>query len=396
MMRKSFLLTICMAAVAYLALPMPGLSSSLPQRIDKARNQIAGKRHQEGILTTQISAYQLRIRGLQGEINGLQQRQDKVQVQLNAKQAQLDDVRNRLQTTQDRLARLRAKLEQSKQVLAARLVALYKEDAPDMVTVVLEADGFADLLDRADFVSRISEQDNKIVTRVRDLTSEVDKQAKELAALEAEVADATDQIRAKRDEIASAKGTIVSRQNDLVAARDKRDGALRTIRAARSDLEGHLHTLESKQAEIEAKLRAAQTGVTPGPAGPIKRGSGGFIWPVNGPIVSPFGMRWGRLHAGVDIAVPTGTSVRASAAGTVAFTQPEASSGGYGNYTCINHGGGISTCYAHQERFLVSAGQHVSQGQVIGISDCTGHCFGPHVHFEVRVNGAPVDPLGYL
>jgi peptidoglycan DL-endopeptidase CwlO len=80
----------------------------------------------------------------------------------------------------------------------------------------------------------------------------------------------------------------------------------------------------------------------------------------------------------------------------VAFTQPEASSGGYGNYTCINHGGGISTCYAHQSRFGTTAGAHVSQGQVIGSSGCTGHCFGPHVHFEVRVNGTPVDPLGYL
>ena len=133
-----------------------------------------------------------------------------------------------------------------------------------------------------------------------------------------------------------------------------------------------------------------------GPAGPIKRGSGNFIWPVNGPIVSGFGMRWGRLHAGVDIAVPNGTPIRAAAAGTVAFTQSEGASGGYGNYTCVQHGGGISTCYAHQTSFSTSAGAHVSQGQVIGISGCTGHCLGPHVHFEVRVNGAPTDPLGYL
>jgi murein DD-endopeptidase MepM/ murein hydrolase activator NlpD len=395
-MRKSFFLPILLAAVAYLALPMPGLSSSLDQRIGKARDQIAGKKRQEGVLTTEITAFQVRIRSLQGEINGLQQRQDKVQVELNAKQAQLASVRDRLQQTRDRLAKLQARLAESKQVLSARLVALYKDDAPDMVTVVLEANGFADLLDRADFVQRISEQDNKIVTRVRDLTNQVNKQAKDLAALEAEVSDATNQILAKRNEIAAAKGTIVSRQSDLVAARTKRDSALSTIRASRSDLEGHLHSLEGKQAQIEARLRAAQTGVSPGPAGPIKRGSGGFIWPVNGPVVSPFGMRWGRLHAGVDIAVPSGTPIRASAAGTVAFTQPEASSGGYGNYTCINHGGGISTCYAHQASFAVSAGQHVSQGQVIGISDCTGHCLGPHVHFEVRVNGVPTDPLGYL
>ena len=166
--------------------------------------------------------------------------------------------------------------------------------------------------------------------------------------------------------------------------------------SARGQLEGHLHQLEGHQAQIEARLRAASTGVTIGPAGPIRHGAGSFIWPVNGPIVSPFGMRWGRLHAGVDIAVGTGTPIRAAAGGTVAFTQPEASSGGYGNYTCIAHGGGISTCYAHQSSFGVSGGQQVSQGQVIGTVGCTGHCFGPHLHFEVRVNGAPVDPLGYL
>jgi murein DD-endopeptidase MepM/ murein hydrolase activator NlpD len=396
-MRKSFFLPILLAAAAYLALPMPGLSSSLPQQIDKTRQQVQGKRRQEGVLTTQITAFQVRIRSLQGEINGLQQRQDKVQVQLNAKQAELTSIRDRLQRAQDRLAKLRARLAESKTLLAARLVALYKQDNPDMVTVVLEADGFGDLLDRADFIQRISDQDNRIVTRVRDLTAQVNKQAKDLGALEAEATIATNRILSQRNEIASAKGAIVARQSDLVAARNKRDGALSSIRASREDLEGHLHSLEGKQAQIEARLRAAQTGVSaPGPAGPIKRGSGNFIWPVNGPIVSPFGMRWGRLHAGVDIAVPTGTSIRAAAAGTVAFTQPEASSGGYGNYTCIAHGGGISTCYAHQSSFGVSAGQHVSQGQVIGVSGCTGHCLGPHVHFEVRVNGVPVDPLGYL
>ena len=104
-------------------------------------------------------------------------------------------------------------------------------------------------------------------------------------------------------------------------------------------------------------------------------------------------MRWGRLHAGVDIAVPTGTPIRAAASGTVAIA---GWIGGYGNYTCIQHGGGIATCYGHQSSIGVSVGQHVSQGQVIGAVGCTGHCFGPHVHFEVRVNGTPVDPMGYL
>src|SRR3954467_15673624 len=388
LMRKSFLLPLLLTAAAYLMLPMPGLSASLQQKIGATQNKIAGKKRQEGVLTTQVTSYNLRIRSLQGEINGLQQRQDRVQGELNTKQAELDSIRNRLQIAQDRLTRLRARLKTAQRVLAARLVALYKDDEPDMVTVVLESNGFADLLDRADFLSRISSQDKRIITTVRDLKAQVTTQVHNLTGLERQAAAAANAIRVKRDEIASAKGTIVSRQSDLVAARDKRAGALRQIRSARHDLEGQLNKLQAKQ------VQALSAGV-PG-AGPIRKGSGNFIWPINGPVSSGFGMRWGRLHAGVDIVAGTGTPIRAAAAGTVAFTQPEASSGGYGNYTCINHGGGISTCYAHQSRFGTSAGAHVSQGQVIGYVGCTGHCFGDHLHFEVRVNGAPTDPLGWL
>jgi murein DD-endopeptidase MepM/ murein hydrolase activator NlpD len=138
----------------------------------------------------------------------------------------------------------------------------------------------------------------------------------------------------------------------------------------------------------------------PLPLGAIKPGSGSMIWPVDGPIASGFGPRTieghYEYHPGIDIAVPEGTPIRAALTGTVAFTESEAESGGYGNYTCIDHGGGLSTCYAHQSAFAVSPGQQVQQGEVIGYSGCTGYCLGPHVHFEVRINGEVVDPLGYL
>jgi murein DD-endopeptidase MepM/ murein hydrolase activator NlpD len=391
-MRKSFFLPLLLTAAAYLVLPMPGLSSSLQQKIGSTQQRIAGKQRQEGVLTTQITAYNVRIRSLQGEISGLQQRQDTVQVQLNAKQAELDSVRNRLQLAQDRLTRLRARLVVAQRVLAARLIALYKDDQPDMVTVVLESNGFADLLDRANFLSRISSQDHHIITTVRDLKAQVTGQVRQLTGLERQAVLAANSIRVKRDEIAAAKGAIVSRQSDLVGARNQRAGVLGQVRSAHRQLEGDLHALQAKQAQA----LSAQAGIPIGAAGPIRKGSGNFIWPVNGPISSGFGMRWGRLHAGVDIVAGTGTPIRAAGSGVVAFTQPEASSGGYGNYTCINHGGGISTCYAHQSQFGTSAGARVSQGQVIGYVGNTGHSFGSHLHFEVRINGAPVDPMGYL
>ena len=392
-MRKPFLLTVTAALGLYLALPLPGLSSSLDSRIGKARDRVAGKKRQEGVLTTELSRYSARIQVLRGDIGELQQRQDHVQVSLDAKQAELTRISDRRQVVLDRLTRLRAKLAAGRALLARRLVALYKDDQPDMVTVVLESHGFTDLLDRADFIQRISDQNETIVTRVRGLSHEVGMAEKRLHGLEVEATNARDAILSKRNEIAGAKRTLVSRQSDLVAAKTVRARALARVRSSRHELEGHLHVLERKQQAIIAKLQGSSGSVS---GGPIRRGSGQFIWPVNGPVVSGFGMRWGRMHTGIDIGVGTGTPIRAAAAGTVALMQGEGASGGYGNFTCVQHGGAISTCYAHQSRFGTSQGAHVSQGQVIGYVGCTGHCFGPHLHFEVRVNGSPVNPLGYL
>jgi murein DD-endopeptidase MepM/ murein hydrolase activator NlpD len=110
-------------------------------------------------------------------------------------------------------------------------------------------------------------------------------------------------------------------------------------------------------------------------------------------VTSPFGPRWGSFHQGIDIGVPSGTPIAAAAAGTVIYCGWES---GYGNLVVIDHGGSLATAYGHQSSIAVSCGQHVEQGQTIGYVGCTGHCFGPHLHFEVRINGSPVDPLGYL
>jgi murein DD-endopeptidase MepM/ murein hydrolase activator NlpD len=396
-MRKPFLLTVTMALGLYLLLPLPGLSSSLDSRIGKTRDRLAGKKHQEGILTTQLSHYSARIQVLRGDIGELQQRQDRVQVSLNAKQAELTRVSNRHQIVQNRLTKLRAKLVAGRALLARRLVALYKDDQPDMVTVVLESHGFTDLLDRADFIQRISDQNETIVTRVRGLSHQVGMAEKRLHGLEVQATNARNTILSKRNEIAGAKQTLVSRQADLVAAKNVRAGALAKVRSSRQELEGHLGDLEAQQARIQARLQNASAGIS---AGPIKRGSGQFIWPVNGPITSGFGGRnigaGSEFHPGLDIGAPMGTPIRAAGAGTITLQQPESASGGYGNFTCISHTSSISTCYGHQSKFIAHAGQHVSQGQVIGLVGCTGRCFGAHLHFEVRVNGSVVNPLGYL
>ena len=152
----------------------------------------------------------------------------------------------------------------------------------------------------------------------------------------------------------------------------------------------HLEALEAEQRRVSMALGG---GVGAFYDAPLRLGAGGLAWPVAGSVVSPFGQRWGRLHAGVDIAATAGTVIRAAQDGGVAIAGP---TGGYGNYVCVQHTTELSTCYAHLSRFLTQKGAVVRQGEPIGLVGCTGHCFGDHLHFETRVGGQPVDPLGYL
>jgi len=156
----------------------------------------------------------------------------------------------------------------------------------------------------------------------------------------------------------------------------------------RHKAEENLAVLERQQAKIQAKLAGFGGG-----GGTVRRGSGDLVWPVNASISSGFGYRWGRLHAGIDLAAPEGTPIRAADSGRVIIA---GWTGGYGNYTCISHSSSLSTCYGHQSRYATSVGANVGKGQVIGYVGNTGHSFGAHLHFEVRVNGNPVDPMGYL
>ena len=387
-MKKTFWLPIALALTAFLVLPLPGVSAPLSSRIEQKRAQIEDKKAQEGVLSTTIQRYGTRIDAVQGEISATEIRLERAQASLDAQKAELLEVRDRLEEAQDRLERLRSELVTARKVLAARLVEIYKADAPDALTVVLEADGFGDLLERAEFLDRISDQDREITDRVRRLRDQAKAQAVKLAELEQREQLAAERILRWRDQIAAVEAQLVGSRDELAGARADKRGALTQVREQRGVLEDDLASLEAEQAKVQAALAGS-----PAP-GPIKQGSGSLIWPVNGSVTGSFGeARPGHMHAGIDISVPEGTPIRAADAGRVALMGWV---GGYGNYTCVQHTASLSTCYAHQSRFATSNGASVSQGQVIGYSGNTGNSTGPHLHFEVRVGGSPVDPLGYL
>jgi murein DD-endopeptidase MepM/ murein hydrolase activator NlpD len=380
-------LIACLLAPVLLwaVLPLPSSGQRLAEKIEEKRSQVERKKGTERVLSSDIAAYTNKINGLQEKIGGLQARQARIQADLDAKKAELIQLQSQLRDERARLTRLRERLEETRIQLADRMVEIYKADKPDVLTVILNSDGFADLLERGEFIQRIAEADRKIVTAVTKAKADSEATEAKLDRLERRQQRVTVIVLERRNEVHEIKMQLIGSRVGLENTRQGKANALQKVRDERVHLEEDLEAMEREQARISGQLAAAP--------GPIKQGSGALIWPVNGAFTSPFGMRWGRLHAGIDIAAPTGTAIRAADSGRVAIA---GWTGGYGNYTCIQHGGALSTCYGHQSSIGVSVGQSVSKGQVIGAVGNTGNSTGPHLHFETRVNGSPVDPMGYL
>jgi murein DD-endopeptidase MepM/ murein hydrolase activator NlpD len=392
--RPALAASVCAAAAAFvvlLVLSAQAPAEDLSEKLDAKEAKLSKVREREGVLTTTISRYRERIERLTRQVAALRTEEAAVRVRLRRKQAELDRAVAELDVAKRRLAAMRARLRRALVTLRERLVAIYEAGTPNVLSVLVEAGGYDDLVNRTEYLNRINGLDEAIVERVRELRDQVKRTVERLRSAKLRIEAARDAIAAEQRALADARSALQARQGDLVAARRTRERALQRINAVEQELEGDVSAI---QAELAAQLES--TSSAPLPAGPIRYGSGALIWPVDGPVVSGFGMRWGRMHEGIDIAVPAGTPIRAADAGSVVLLQSDSESGGYGNFTCLDHGGGLQTCYAHQSSFAVGSGESVSQGEVIGYVGCTGHCFGDHLHFEVRVSGAPTDPLGYL
>jgi murein DD-endopeptidase MepM/ murein hydrolase activator NlpD len=288
-----------------------------------------------------------------------------------------------------RLVRLQAEYARAVAVLEQRVRAAYVNETPDVLSFVVSASSFSEIVDSYEYLSRIGKQDQRIAREV--------KAAKERAAAEREatartrrLAEATVAVISARTAAArEVRDRLASQRDTLAAAEQLKASALTDARETREEYLHEVEALAAQSAALAATIRSSAAGST-GTGAPS---ASGFIWPVNGFVVSGFGMRWGRMHEGIDIAASSGTPIWAAAAGTVIHA---GWLGGYGNLVVVDHGNGLATAYAHASAILVSVGQHVGQGETIALVGTTGNSTGPHLHFEVRVNGVAVDPLLYL
>jgi murein DD-endopeptidase MepM/ murein hydrolase activator NlpD len=377
-------LGVVLLAVLAFAAPAAGDNSG---KIGALQSRIAAARAKEARLSGQISGLTSQIRRLESRVGDVSQKLSILAQDLALHQRRLDRLNALFAFESDRLTFLRRQYASVVRQLNRRMIDIYETHDPTVVEVILESSSFQDALDRIHYIDAIARQDKRIAKEVGIVRDRVHVAREQTKTVRARVHSETQVIAVRTQQQRLVQSQLLTAQKGLSSKRKSRRSQLVSTREQEKRWVAEANTLAAEDAKIRGRLAATQGATDSTPS------SHGLIWPVDGPVTSPFGYRWGRLHAGIDIGVPYGTPIHAAAAGTVVIA---AWTGGYGNYTCIDHGGGLATCYAHQSSYAVSVGAQVSQGQVIGYVGSTGHSFGAHLHFEVRINGTPVDPLGYL
>ena len=396
MRRLGPLLAVVMVATAVLV--PSGASAGPDDELERVREEIASLNQQIKDAKTQQSR-------VASQLQAAQQRLDEVLGRLHEVEGRVAQVESVIAAEEDELARLEARMariEEELRLTELRLatmrddvqdqaVSMYMNASGGTAGMVLELDDTSDLVVGLAYADDVLGRGSDIVTSYEILRREEERQREALSADKARVAERISALEAKRAELEQDRAEVealrAEAEGDLRSAQDLLASIQRDIR----NWEQHKEGLEEDAVRLEAEIKARQSqgGTNPGV----------LAWPVSGRVTSPFGYRihpiFGtrRLHTGIDISAGYGTAIRAAGSGTVILASVW---GGYGNAVVIDHGGGLTTVYAHQSKLAVTVGQKVERGQVIGYVGCSGYCTGAHLHFETREWGTPVDPMKYL
>ena len=333
----------------------------LNERLDSARARVEAIQERADTVTQQVESLDAQLASVRRALTSAANLASRTQQQLGI-------ARRRVADEEERLARL---LSQTEEIA----VEMYKSGPTSELDVVLSAGNMSDLLSTIQYVDAASLNRRKVAAataqaRAKLHNSEMRLEERVTAAIKAREARAVEAQHLA--ELRAARSVTLARLRARIVAQ-RREAA-------------HLAAASERIAD---RLLAASTSQYHGPSS-----AAGFSWPVAGSITSGFGQRWGRLHAGLDIDCETGDPIRAAQAGRVLSTPNDAP--GYGLYVVIDHGRGYGSLYGHASQVFVKPGDEVEQGQIITACGATGDATGDHLHFEVRVNGQPVDPLPYL
>jgi murein DD-endopeptidase MepM/ murein hydrolase activator NlpD len=378
---------ITFAVLCVLLLASSAGAETGQEKVARLQQKVENANKREGVLTSSIAAMNARVHSLRGSVLGAESKLARLQVEVGRHEQRLAQVKTVYGQQSHLLELAQRQFDAAEHRLAQRLVANYESDRPDTVAVMLSARSLSNAVDRLEYLSAFSALDQRFAREALVAKTRISAIRTRTGRLLARVDAETRTVTLRASQVLETRDRLSSTRDRLRIERNKQTQTLASVRESKEKWLSDIAALQAGSANIAARIRSAgsHSSATPSAAG--------LIWPVQGVLTSPFGMRWGRMHEGIDIGAATGTPIYAAAGGTVIYAGWES---GYGNLTVIDHGNGLATAYGHQSQIAVSNGQTVSRGQLTGYVGSTGHSTGPHLHFEVRVNGTPVNPLSYL
>nr|WP_308612890.1 peptidoglycan DD-metalloendopeptidase family protein [uncultured Dialister sp.] len=389
-----------MASLLALSILLGGQAMHVPSYADDLDDQVQD-------LQGQIDSSRLEQENWQQVIEDVSAKLKQIQADLDAANARLQSIRSRqseinaqIVQTQNEIVKMEAYLKTRQNVLNRRVRAIYMHGQLNYLEVILGANSFSDFANRVELLKRVIRSDYNLILEIQKQKAaieakkaQLEEDKRQLDALAAEAEKTQQEIAAKKAE----------QQKVLDAAKSNKAAAAQMEQDLNAQLASVRNLIQQRLAAAEAARQAAQQASSDEGGGSSDdnyvQGTGAMGWPCSGPITSPFGYRTHPIfgttifHAGIDIGVDYGTPIHAADSGVVVYSGWIS---GYGNAVIIDHGGGISTLYGHNQSLAVSEGQSVSKGSVIAYAGSTGNSTGPHCHFEVDVNGSPVNPMGYL
>lgn len=361
------------------------------REMDSLRNQIAAARTDQSEYAVAIEETRARLSDVTEELARNEEALAQAEGRVTEKQAQVEELERKVARIETDVAQTRRNLDQTRDNLRERAAELYMSGFSGWENALFGSDAAALAVVRVEYGQAVLDEVEILFRSLEVLERQEQDYQDRLEAERALELTVLEQLEAERGEAERQATTVAGFREQLRAELAAQEQLLARIRHDISHYEGHLGRLEeeSERIELEILRRQLREGRAPGR----------LAWPVQGPISSPYGWRihpvlgGRRMHTGVDVAVPTGTPIRAAAGGRVIMAERW---GGYGRTVVVDHGGGVSTLYAHMSAIAASVGEEPLAGEVIGYIGCSGYCTGPHLHFEVREAGQPVDPMNYL
>lgn len=354
--------------------------SAYASNLDDLKNEQKGLEQQIKNTKNEINEIESQTKDVSKQIDELDQQMSKATIDLENVENELKNIEKQIEVTIEDLESAELSLEEKRELFNKRLRVMYMNGNVGFLEILLSSANIKDFLSRQDIVESIAEHDKELIQFMKEQRDIIDTKKVELEA--------------QRASVEVTKSRIESRREDLAQATREKENLISRLKQNKKSLEEQVDKFNDEAKSLEAEIVKLLRNT-----GPYSGGKMGWPAPGYHRITSEYGYRIHpilkvkKLHTGIDIGVPTGGDIVAAADGTVILSQ---SQGGYGNTVIIDHGGGISTLYAHNSRLLVSKGTEVKRGDVISKAGSTGMSTGPHLHFEVRKNGVYQDPLTWL